>query len=433
MTGRGILGAAELRGLLFRSAGVVASAASALVSLKIFISLGQSDAATYIALVGWLVFVPLGQMGFGRPVYSAVRALHARQALGNGLVDSLVRLFGAQALLSLGLFTLVALVLAQRQGLSGSLLGFLIFALGLTALNASAYQRDLAYATSREGTYEFWEFVRRMTLLAGYGLVMVGLPVLGLGLSALLIAVTSQWFVGRAIVASASTSPEASIAHWRQLTPPIGPDARRFLLITANELVLYNLPLVVFTALRMNAEVVYFGVWIRLFQLLVLPMRMVVDARLNRQMSDYFRGDLGTARQGVITSLTVAVSACAVVLTILFVVQPMVLRWLGAGHLSSDGWLTASLALWCAGNAVQHVFGSFVLSYGGGFSFASKVSSASLLCMVAVAVAAQHWSVGPGGMLFALGVVYTVFAGLYAVHVRRLLRGNIITPQGSPV
>ena len=174
--------------------------------------------------------------------------------------------------------------------------------------------------------------------------------------------------------------------------PRLARDASRFWTYSANEVILYNLPLIFFTWQANAAELIFFGVWSRLFQLIVLPMRVLADARVNRQTAAYFQGNTANVRYQLNASLKMSLATVAVTLTLAGVGLHTALGWLGTPSLSA---LRAS--------------------FGGLLATALAFSA----CYAATA--------NQGLALTAAGVAYGLFALLYRRHA--MARTNPGDPQ----
>lgn len=413
----------ELRSLLLRSMGVAASAAAALISLKVFLSFEQSDAATFLSVIGWMTFIPLAHLGLGKPSYSEVRSRYSKLALSRGLVQSFVRLFVVLALFGIFFLSGVSLLVAKQHGFSGSFFEIGLLTMGLTAMGVGVFQRDLAYSVSKESNYEYWEAVRRLVILGGYCALYFGAPLWIFSLLCLTVALWSHARLANTLNnAGNSISDVCDVVHWRQLMPTLGSNARRYFFLSINEILIYNLPLVIFTITTSSMALVFFVVWMRLFQLLVLPMRMVIDARINRQMSAYFRGDSSAVKREIQRSLWLGSAIMLVSIWALFVLREPVLSWVGASTLVDDSWLLISLMIWGLGNVVQHVFGSFTLGNGKGFGFSLSVSFATLIAMTTTIIAMHILECSASQMQLALGVVYLFSSLAYVWHTRGVVQ-----------
>lgn len=414
----------ELKALVSRGGGVAFSSVGGFFALKAFLRFSPTDAAVLVALIGYLVFLPLAQFGFGRPCYGEVRERFIDGRLRPALVHSFLGLFGLQAAGATLAFAVFAGILAWGQSYQGSLAGILAFGLGQAALASGTYQRDLAYALSLDPHYEKWEFFRRVFSLLTFILILKGLPLWAGGLLTLVVAAISQARVARKLarVQAGPASSGEPDSGWRDLQPRIGSNSRWYLVFSVNEVVFYNLPLIVYSLSSFRQGIIYFGIWMKLFMLIVLPMRMLVDARVNRQTGHYFKGDAQAAWSSVLQSLKLALCTVLAGILVVWLIQPKFIRWLGAGGITEGPWFLLSLVAWGAGNAIQHVFGTFTVSYGNGVRFANKASFLSLLSVGGAFAALHLEGASPGAALFAGGLTYILTSVVYVHHVASLLR-----------
>lgn len=415
-----LLSGRELRSLLWRSAGIAIASASSLMAVKAFLAADPQGAPGMVAMVGWLAFVPLAMLGFGRPLYSAVRAQLVRGQAAGASVRAFSRLGGVLAALAVLVFAAFGPWVALRQGHAGPVLGLAVFAAGLVAANSGTFVRDLAYAVSEEDAFERGEFVRKLLQLLAYGGVFQGVPLVVVGGLLLLASAASHVPLLRHLRRQHGGAQAEGGSFWAPLRPLAAP-SWRYLVFSANEVLLYNLPLVYFSWVGGAPQLLYFGVWMRLFQLVVLPMRVLADARVNRQTGAYFQGETAVVRRELRTSLRAAVAVVGVTLVGAWLLREQVLGWLGAGVLVDDRWFLPALAVWGLGNALQHVLGSFVLSYGGGFGFALRSSLVTVLSMALAFGVARAVGADVGQLLFVCGLVYCGFTLAYGRHVRTCL------------
>lgn len=416
MNSRSWLTDQEARSLLWRIAGVVVAALTGLIAIKVFLVRHPEYAPGLIAMVGWLSFLPLLQLGLGRPVYSVLRRrLVGGQGLGAALRRAL-SWFGGLALIAIAAHAALGAWIVARPGSSLGWVDVAVFAAGLAANGTAAFQRDISYALSREDYYERAELIRRLVVLGGYGALWAGTPMSAVGAVLLVSGVATQTATARSAVAVHPMQ-----ANEGRSSDGLYPDASRYLAFSLNELLLYNLPLLVFTLQSAGPELVYVGIWTRLFQLLVLPMRMLVDARLNRQTAAWFDGDTVLLQRELKLSLALAAASFAAALAVLASAAVPLLGWLGSPAMAVDPWLLVGLALWGAGNVIQHVYGSFTLSHGKGFSYALKASLGAAAGASAVFFAARGGGLEVGASLAAMGGAYLLSTFMYRAHVNWLI------------
>jgi hypothetical protein len=144
----------------------------------------------------------------------------------------------------------------------------------------------------------------------------------------------------------------------------------------------------------------------------------------------YFGGDTPAVWTALIHSLQLALIIVITGITIVFTMKPTLLRWVGASLLNSDFFLVPSIAIWGVGNAIQHVFGSFTVSYRNGFRFALKASLFSLVTVGSVFILWISMGQSSGSAMFAAGIAYFFCTWIYVHHVRELL-GTATSPIGG--
>jgi hypothetical protein len=409
----------EILPLVVRSLGVVVAAISGVLGIKIFLDVGGDAGPYLVAMVSWLVFLPLMQFGLGRPLYGVLR----RDYIGNGGVEAQlsisVMIFAGLSIFAICVFAGFAAWLLKDSLAPLKVFEYSVLAAGLAASSSGAFQRDYCYAISRELLYESCELVRRCSLLCGLFALWLNLDATLVGLALIASAVITQAFVARQVLRIYETA--CSLNSLVAVLRDVRLDACRFFLFSINEILLYNLPLVYFTLVNARDELVFFGVWTRLFQAVVLPMRMLIDARVNRKTASYHAGNFSTLREDLKVSVLIAMLSVMVLLAALaLIIEPLV-HWLGADELVGASWMGIGLATWCIGNAVQHVYGTFIVSYGLGFAFALKASAVSTIISALIFFVAMLLNVSVGPALALMGAVYALTAILYRNEIYRLI------------
>jgi hypothetical protein len=428
---RDLFGVIAIRGF-----GVVFSAITAMLSLRVFLAADPNNAATFVGFIGWLVFVPLAQMGFGRPCYAEVRSRSLGGSLDNGLVTSFIQLFMRQGVAAALCFGALSVGFGLAQGYTGVWSALVIFAIGMAAIAVCTLQRDLAYALDMESAYESLETGRRAASVLVYLGIWQGISLQVMGLFALMIGMGTFLYLNRLLKrrAHAEHSKEVSgdgVTHWHRLQPKIGSKARRYFGFSINEVVFYNTPLIMFTFYPVPGNVIYFGVWSKLFLLLVLPVRIFIDTRMNHVTALYFGANRSGAWWALIRCLQVGMGLVVPALVMLFFWQEELLTWLNAHQMRSDPWLWVSLALWACGNIVQHTYGTFTISYQDGFSFAYLNSLIGLFLVSGTMIGVYLITQNLGQSLAWAGGMYILSALVYVSHVFRVTRVDPLVDDGD--
>lgn len=406
----------------FRAAGVLVSALTSVFSLKVIMSRNPTEMSGLMTVMGLIAFVPLTQLGLGRPAYSELRSRLVQSSLVDALVLSFARLFGFLSIIATISFGILGQLIAQSNGLVNESENVMFFGVGLAAFAASTFQRDIAYGTSTEQAYETWETIRRCALLVAYSLLWVGSPMWVFAVFCCLTAFYSQWKMVRMwSINLESQSSVDTLKNWRQLQPKLQKNAAQYFVFSANELLLYNLPLLAFTFISDTAGIVYFSVWMRLFQLVILPMRMLVDARNNRLTEAYHENNYYKLRNELKLSLLGAISVCLISIIIFAFSKNYILQWIGVDQLLENSWIIASITVWAVANTMHHVLGTFTLSYGDGFKYALGVSFRTVITMIVVLVIALALGCPPSILIIVLGLIYSGWVILYIRHVKQIL------------
>ena len=237
--------------IAIRCVGVILSAMTAFISLRVFLSAEPNNSATFLSFIGWLAFVPLTQLGYGRPCYSEVRDRYVSGSLNFELVNSFIRLFIYQGSFALFGFGFFSAILGVVQNYSGDWTALVVFATGMASIAICTLQKDLSYALSRESAYESLETIRRLAGLIVYVGIWWEATMQFMGFFALVVGVGSFVYLNRILkrrvqIITSKEEVKDEIIHWHQLRPEINYKARRYFGFSINELLFYNMPLIIF-------------------------------------------------------------------------------------------------------------------------------------------------------------------------------------------
>jgi len=421
---------------------VAASAGAGIMGVRAALALEDARSTPIVAMLGWALFLGLGQLGWGRPAYALLRQAWIHRQLDGELLDRILGMTLRQAVGACLVFVALCMVMASFQGLREGLLSFGLLTMGVAALGAAAFWRDSAYALSHEPDYEQLELLRRLSLLVALTLLGQNVSPALLGALCLAVAVTTTARIARKLrgTLESLTPVEAANAATEQRRPPanavlhavpaiatgdrlnrLRPDARRYLAFSVSELCLYNAPLVVYTVANRSQGIVDFAIWTKLFMFVVLPMRIVSDARLNLVTRLHFEGDGPGTGQALRRSALLALAVVAGTCLAIYLTTPWLVALMAPGREWSSPWLPLSIAAWGALNAVQHVFGSYTVSHGKGHAFAWTASLATSIAVLGTVALGSAWDLSLGLVLCLAAVPYAVSAAAFCRHAWQAL------------
>jgi hypothetical protein len=333
-------------------------------------------------------------------------------------------------------FGLLSVGLGMAQGYAGEWSALVIFATGMAAIAACTLQRDLAYALDKETAYESLETGRRAASVLAYLGIWKGIPLEVIGLFALLAGVGSYLFLNRLLMSrtlavEAKETTGDAVTHWHQLRPGIRSKALRCFGFSINEVVFYNTPLIMFFVYPVPENIIYFGVWSKLFLLLVLPVRIFIDTRMNHVTALYFSANRTGSWRALSRCLQVGAGLAVPALVMLCYSQDALLSWMKAQRMLGDPWLLLSLGLWVGGNIVQHTYGTFTISYQDGFSLAYLNSFIALVLVSGTLIGSYLVTQNLGQSLAWAGGVYIFSALIYVWHVFQVTREGSLAVGGE--
>lgn len=423
MNFQALLNRAEIAPLALRILGVIISALFGLIAIKVFLALDHEAGPFLVAMITWLVFLPLLQFGFGRPVYSFLRKQFVKGQLDSIMLNHAVLLFGALSASASCIFGLFSYWLVHDHIGRLDAFGLFVISVGFAVCATGLFQRDYCYAIGREVIYEAAELLRRLAMLVAILLVGSGISTIPIGFGLIGFAVATHLMIAISILRS-SLLKRSSISA---LVKSIWKDAFRFFVFSINEIILYNLPLIYYSIIGGSEELVFIGIWMRLFQVSVLPMRMLIDARVNRLTATFHLQKFEELRRQLKVNLMIALISVITVFIFLSLSIQTLLEWLGAAQLKSNIWLLIGLGCWSLGNTFQHVYGTFTVSHGDGFNFAIAASMISVLVGAMTFFGSVAFKLEVGPALALMGTSYALTALLYRQHILQLIRPDIET------
>ena len=154
--------------VIIRYLGIFLTALSTFLALKIFLDLNPNNSSTLLSILGWLLFVPLMQFGFGRPSYSILRRKKIEGDDLYNFVRKFVNIATLQALLTCILMIALSYFISIQNGYTENKLELIIFSTGLVSFSVCTLKRDISYALDLEIKYEIIEAFRRLMLLLIY-------------------------------------------------------------------------------------------------------------------------------------------------------------------------------------------------------------------------------------------------------------------------
>ena len=114
--------------IFIRYFSVIISAITTLLALKIFLTFDANEGATLLAILGWLLFMPLLQFGYGRTSYTHIRKMRSEGINVNNEVIRFSNIACIQALASCLLMVFLAIFISIQNDYSASRLELVFFA-----------------------------------------------------------------------------------------------------------------------------------------------------------------------------------------------------------------------------------------------------------------------------------------------------------------
>lgn len=365
-----------LRLILIRFSGVVISALTHFISIRVFIKEFPEISTEMVSIYNWLTVIPVIQFGFGRPIYTKLRGqFHKDNSsrnplnnLSNKILNSSRRLLNCLALLAITTYVVLSANVLWRKLPIEKLFPILIFAIGIGVQSIGQYQRDVAYAISKEITYESLELARRSVMLFGLILLSFSADIALVGLMQLVFGLLIYAMCDRALYKTRCKSFDDSFFS------EILKDAGKCFIFSVAEYLIYNAAFLFCVIKNSRDDLIYTVVWNRIYQIVVLPMRMIIDSRLNEQTSLFFKKKNWELKRQLKISATMGGVCVCGALIFLYCSGYSISKWLMLKKEDLNGVTFVSLFLWSGANVIQHTYASFLMSQHYGFNLGLKLS-----------------------------------------------------------
>ena len=197
--------------MLIRYLGIFIAGIVALLSLKVFLSYEPQNAATLLAILGWLLFTDLLMFGYGRPCYAIVRKNRELGYDVTELVEKFVRVYIYQGIFGLVLMAFLSNFLANQNNYSETYFDLTIFSMGLISISICNFKRDLSYALNAEVHFEILTTLRRFFLLCIFVALFLGASLLSTGIFALMMGFLTFLYMRKVIFDKISSDKDKQL------------------------------------------------------------------------------------------------------------------------------------------------------------------------------------------------------------------------------
>lgn len=389
----------------------------------------EKSAPLMIAILSWMVFIPLFQLGTNKPIYAYLRERYVNGKIEKKSLYGFVKLLFYQKLWTFLVYVILPVTLYHRFTSEESFFDICIFFVGVASIFISSFQRDFLYSISLENMYEFLELVRKLALLGVY--FFMGEIPLKIGGGILLLIAIFSLLVSFRYIYTFSLNECVDELNDRSIKLSGRPKLQlekyiKYFVVSVNESGIYYLPIVFYTLISSDENILYYGIWIKLYVMLVIPMRIISDSRLNLSTKVFFTSNTVESWRILLVTLTMGGIVSIFAIGSFYFAHPHIFVWLNAEFMLKDSWLILSLSLWAFGNIIQHIYGSFALSHIDSVNMTLLISSVHLLLNTALLIIMD--TLFPDGsvglVLSIMGGIYIIMASFYLIHVRGLCLKN---------
>ncbi len=394
------------RAALYRSLGVLLSSFSSFYAIRVVFEVAVGFESTLLLAISLAFFLNLFTFGVGRPLYADVK----RKYMIEGLVklDLDLPVFIALILPVVGVLGFVAILLCYLV-FSNSvefLAEVLLFSGGIGLFYTGLFQRDLFYSLDCEEIFEKYEILRKGSFLIGL-LVLAKTGSFHLFFAIALIGSVIFYYAPIAQLKALTIkkirfSSKKLVEYFCKLFLK----GRFYFCFMGVELMMYNLPLLFFVARDNSAGIIVFSIWMRIFQVAVLPSRIAIDAMVNHNVKQYMQAQIKQSWLSLMKTAGLGVSMSFFSLVVLWVFRFEIFNWLSLGEVGETWQFSVAVLIWALANAIHHTFGSFLVSCGAGFRYALENSATTVFLMLFLGVGLVFVNFSPVELILAMGLLY---------------------------
>ena len=268
------------------------------------------------------------------------------------------------------------------------------------------FQRDLLYAIDHEAVFEICEVLRK-------GCLLISLYVLSSTSSYyyffLIALITSCLLYYVPILQIKVYQQKRKLYFYQRLKAYVSElfvNGKHYFFFMVFELSMYNLPLLFFVFKDDKAGIILFSIWMRLFQIAVLPSRIFIDAMLNKNIKIYMENQLKKSKILIMKTAVLGGLLSVLCLYVLWRYKYVIFDWLSIGDIINTKYFFMAVIIWAFANSIHHTFGSFLVSCGNGFKYALYSSAVTVCVMSILGFVFLFITLTPAEFILAMGLVY---------------------------
>lgn len=378
--------------------------------------LAINDFAFITIIYGVTVYSAFADFGISKPLYSELRMMYVKGQNWREEIEKVMPfIFFAIFLQNIILFGIVGYFWMEKKN-NFSILFIFIFIFTIVSNSLILYIENIYNSIDDFNYFQVTDNIRRFIALVSLGFIYIDktlyltLLIYSLGLIIIIIMQFSRlknnYNINLIIRADFLKNIKYIIhKYWKK--------SKDFLFFSVNETIIYNMGFLAFPFFYNSKEIIEYGIWVKIFVGSTLLMG-VIGLAYNHAISRHYLS---------MNELMVKVKFIqSFMLSIIFIVIFMLILYLGSDYIFLY-WLDnkyklnniffISLAIWCVGNACQHVSGTFLMSIGTEFQFLKISSLYILIIMTCSTLLSLNFRLTIDKTLFVNSLVYLIGSLFY--------------------
>ncbi len=378
--------------------------------------LAIDDFAFITIIYGVTVYSAFADFGISKPLYSELRMMYVKEQNWREEIERVVPfMFLAIFLQNIILFLIVGYFWIEKKN-NYSILFVVIFIFTIVSNSLILYIENIYNSIDDFNYFQITDNIRRFIALLSLGFIYIDkslyltLIIYSLGL---IIIINNQLnrlknnYNIKLILRSNFLINIKYIfnRYWKK--------SKDFLIFSINETIIYNIGFLVFPFFYNSKEIIEYGIWVKIFLGLTLLMG-VIGLAYNHAISRYYLSmNESLVKNKFKQSFIFSIIFIAFFILILYSGSDYIfLYWLDNKYKLNNIFFIA-LAVWCIGNACQHVSGTFLMSTGTEFEFLKNSSLYILITMTCSTLLSLNFGLTIDKTLLVNSLVYFIGALFY--------------------
>jgi O-antigen/teichoic acid export membrane protein len=384
----------------------------------------DSAFAFILLLYGYAVYFSFFDVGFGKLAYAKIRSKYVQGKPVKNEVEDAIIFYTSLFLIIAFFFALFALVFSTIRQSPFLPIVLVLFSINIAGNIVFTFLRGVFNAFDASATFEKYDIIRKVINIGSLILIAVDNSLLTTQVCTIGGIALLFFFILRHLYRQFGIKFQKSWLNiFRQLSRlrQSFAETKFIFVFSIFEALIYNSGYILIPIFLTNRDIIQYGLWMKISMGIATLMRVITDVMIHPLTRTYFNNQMAAARsvfnKTIFASLGLVLAAC---LSFYLIQDIFMAYWVDSTYIFNNA-LLLTLLMMLAGNGLQHVSGSFLLSLGNKYKWMSMVSGTIAFCSVFLpAIAWWHYKSLQAGLLIATGI-YLTGSFVYFYKARKTL------------